>query len=119
VARHYARGGFIGIVSTARGAASAREDCPTGEAANAQTSGSGWPARLCDFFDTLVLGLAIAAPAENGELLDPEYAGAMVLVFDEYFRLRSERQHDENTSTYRARRGSAHSARTGCSSANR
>jgi hypothetical protein len=119
VARQYARGGFIGIVSSGRDAASVREACPAGEAANARTSGSGWRARLCDFFDTLVLALAVAAPGENGELLDPEYAEAMLLVFDEYFHLRSERQHDENTSTYRARRGGAHSARTGCSSADR
>jgi hypothetical protein len=60
--------------------------------ASSQTSGSSSRAHLGELFDRLVLGLAIAAPSESGEVFDPEYAAAMVLVFDEYFQLHSLRR---------------------------
>ena len=69
------------------GTASVREHRPAGEAARSRTCNYGWRTRLGKLFDTLVLGLAVASPPENGEALDPQYAEAMVLVFDEYFRL--------------------------------
>jgi hypothetical protein len=67
-------------------------DSPAPGGANSQTSDSGWRVHLGELFDRLVLGLAIAAPSESGEVFDPEYADAMVLVFDEYFRLYSLRR---------------------------
>jgi hypothetical protein len=54
---------------------------------------AGPRARLSGVLDTLVLDLAIAAPGESGEIFDPEYAEAMVLVFDEYFRRQSRNRH--------------------------
>ena len=66
---YYARGGLVG---------------------SSLTSGSGWRTRLSDLFDRVVLALAVAGTSENGEALDAEYAEAMVLVFDEYFRMRTQ-----------------------------
>lgn len=56
-------------------------------------AGAGLRTRLSGVLDTLVLGLAVAAPGESGEIFDSEYAEAMVLVFDEYFRRQSLNPH--------------------------
>jgi hypothetical protein len=72
---------------------------------HAAQTGAGPRARLSGVLDTLILGLAIAAPGESGEIFDPQYAEAMVLVFDEYFRRQPRNRNAVRASAESAPRG--------------
>jgi hypothetical protein len=46
--------------------------------------------QLAGLLDSMVLTLAVAAPFEQGEVLDMDYVETMVLVVDEYVCRRSD-----------------------------
>jgi hypothetical protein len=69
---------------------------------------TGVRARLSNWVDSLILGLAFAARVEIGDALDPDYMAAMVLVYDDVVTARglARRHHSQMLDDWPKREGS-------------